>query len=169
MPLVPERALAAGAGGGEHGAMAGARGDDQQSPRGLPAAGLEQTGRAELRAVDRGPTAGGDLPVGVPVAWVETGQVERGPIEGGEGGAGYEGLVDSGQGRQSTKSLWRRGSGEVAGVRAWLTGQGEKFGGGQPPFLQDWLHLDTSTSAAGGHQLGSSSCRDAAKIDGDTP
>lgn len=52
--------------------VSGAGGDDEEPPRGLPGTVLGEARRADLGAVGWCPSAGGDLPVGVPVARVET-------------------------------------------------------------------------------------------------
>ena len=86
--LVAERPLAGRAPIDEQALVAGAGGDDEEPPRAVPGVGVGEAGRADLRAVGGGPAAGGDLSVGVPVGWVEPGEVEGGAVVSGERGRG---------------------------------------------------------------------------------
>ena len=129
--LVAERAVTARASGDQQSAMASAGSDDEQAPAGAPGSVLGEAGGADLGAVGGGPAADGDLPVGVPVARVEAGQVERGSVERTERRCRDGPLWDAGQRGEGRDGRMRGGEGQVAGAGAAAAQVGQELGGGQ--------------------------------------
>ena len=99
--LVAERPPTRRAAGDKDDAVVGAGGEEQKPPGGLPSAAIGEACRADLGAMGRGPAAGSDLPVRVPVCRVQAAQVEGGTVERGEGGGIHPVLVDAGEGGEA--------------------------------------------------------------------
>ena len=103
--LVAERPPTRRAAGDKDDAVVGAGGEEQKPPGGLPSAAIGEACRADLGAMGRGPAAGSDLPVRVPVCRVQAAQVEGGTVERGEGGGIHAALVDASEGGESSDRL----------------------------------------------------------------
>ena len=67
----------------------------------------------------------------MPIDRVQAGEVEGGPVEGGEGGDIHVFFVDAGESSEPGDRLRGRGEGEVAVAGASATRGGEELGGGQ--------------------------------------